>query len=140
MQNLTKSTKAKDIKRSWHFIDVKDKITGRVCVEIANWLIGKNKPYFTPNLDCGDYVVVINAKKVKVGGKKYNEKTYYRHSGYPGGLKAETFEELQSRRPEEVIFRGVKGMLPQNKLRALMLKRLYVFPDEKHTYAKQLSS
>jgi len=138
MQNITKPTKAADIKRVWHLVDVKDKITGRVCVEIANWLIGKNKPYFTSNLDCGDYVVVINAKHIRIGGKKSRTKVYYRHSNYPGGLKAETFEDLQARMPEEIIFRGVKGMLPQNKLRALMLKRLYVYPDEKHAYADKL--
>jgi len=102
--------------------------------------MGKSKPYFAKNLNCGDHVVVINAKAVKIGGKKTREKVYYRHSGYPGGMKAETFEKLQIRRPEEIIIHGVKGMLPQNKLLEDMLKLLHVFADEKHTYEDKFKS
>src|SRR5206468_2521226 len=97
-------------------------------------LIGKSKPYFVRNLDCGDHVVVINAKSIKIGGKKPREKIYYRHSGYPGGFAGEAFEDLQKRKPEDIVIHGVKGMLPQNKLRASMLKRLHVYGEEKHEY------
>ena len=115
-------------------IDVKDKVLGRVSTEIAHHLMGKGKPNFVRNLDCGDYVVVVNAKEVKVTGKKEDQKNYYRHSGYPGGFRQETLKELRGRRPEQIITRAVKGMLPQNKLRDRMLKRLFVFAGEEHKY------
>ena len=129
-----KSTKATDIKRSWHLIDVNDKVLGRVSTEIANLLMGKSKSYFVRNLDCGDFVVVINSKNVKVTGKKEINKKYYRHSGYPGGFKSETLEELRDRKPNDIIIHAVKGMLPQNKLRDRMLIRLKVFEGEEHDY------
>ena len=97
MKGLTESTKAKDIKREWHLVDLKDKTLGRVATDIAKFLMGKSKPYFVRNLDLGDYVVTINAKYVKVSGKKETKKKYYRYSGYPGGLKAETLENLRKR-------------------------------------------
>lgn len=131
---ITISTKASDIKREWHVIDVKDKVLGRVSSEIAHVLMGKSNPYFVRNLDCGNYVVIINAKDVKVTGKKEDQKNYYRHSGYPGGFRQETLKELRVRRPEEIITHAVKGMLPQNKLRDRMLKRLFVFAGEEHKY------
>ena|ERR1035437_9725177 len=134
MQSQTQSTKLSEIKREWHLIDVKGKILGRVSSEIAQLLMGKSKPYFVKNLDCGDYVVVLNAKEVKTTGKKEDLKTYYRHSGYPGGFKAEKLKDLRQRNPEEIIKHAVSGMVPQNKLRALMLKRLYVFAGQEHTY------
>lgn len=130
----TQSTKISEIKREWHLLDVKDKILGRSASDIALLLMGKNKPNFVRNLDCGDYVVVTNAKDIKVTGTKEGSKKYSRHSGYPGGFKQETLSELRDRRPEEIIKRAVSGMLPQNKLRAKMLKRLYVFAQEEHTY------
>ena len=133
----TQPTKEADIKRAWHVIDAKGKILGRLSTQIAQLLMGKSKPYFVRNLDCGDYVVVINAKEIKVTGKKETEKAYQRHSMYPGGFRSETFKELQSRRPEEVIVRGVKGMLPQNKLRASMLKRLKVSAGPEHEYGEK---
>ena len=136
--NTTTSTKAADIKRSWHVVDVKGKVLGRAAVEIAHYLMGKDKTYFVRNLDCGDYVVVVNAKNVVVTGRKAELKTYYRHSMYPGGLRAETFEDLIVRRPEEVIIHAVKGMLPQNKLRDQMLGRLKVFPEENHTFSDKM--
>lgn len=137
--NITTATKASDIKREWHMIDVKDKVLGRVAGEIAHLLMGKNSPYFVRNLDCGNYVVVVNAEKVKVTGKKEDNKNYYRHSGYPGGFKKETLRELRARKPEEIIRHAVSGMLPQNKLRDLMLKRLFVFAGEEHTYADKFN-
>ena len=133
-----KSTKASDIKREWHLIDVDNKILGRISTEIASLLMGKSKPYFVRNMDCGDYVVIINSKKVKVTGNKEQDKKYYRHSGYPGGFKEETLKELRARKPNEIIRHGVKGMLPQNKLRDRMLTRLKIFEDEKHTFSDKL--
>lgn len=130
----TKSTKLEQVKRAWVLVDVKDQVLGRVSTEIAQKLIGKNKPYFVRNLDCGDYVVVINAKSVKTTGKKEEKKLYRHHSGYPDGYHEESLEKLRARKPQDVIFHCVKGMLPQNKLRDRMLSRLFVFPGEEHTY------
>lgn len=134
MQAFTQSTKQSDISRQWHHIDVKNQTLGRAAVTIAHLLMGKKKPYFVRNLDCGDYVVVTNAKEVKISGKKEEQKTYYRHSMYPGGFRAETLKELRQRKPEDIIIHAVKGMLPQNKLRARMLKRLRVVSGEEHHY------
>lgn len=131
---ITKSTKISEIKRSWHLIDVKDQVLGRVSTIIAQKLIGKNKPYFVRNLDCGDYVVVINARSVKTTGKKEEKKLYRHHSGYPDGYHEESLKKLKARKPQDVIFHSVKGMLPQNKLRDRMLARLFVFAGEEHTY------
>lgn len=132
--HMTQSTKAQDITRDWHIFDVKDKTLGRQASEIAKLLMGKAKPYFVRNLDCGDFVVVINAQNVKVTGKKEENKSYVRHSGYPGGFRSETLKELRGRRPQEIIRRAVKGMLPDNRLGDHMLKRLFIFSDENHTY------
>ncbi len=132
--SITTATKISDIKRSWHFVDVKGKVLGRVSTDIAKLLMGKSEPYFVRNLDCGNYVVVVNAKEVKTTGNKEDQKNYYRHSGYPGGFRQETMKELRVRKPEEIIIRAVKGMLPNNKLRDKMLKRLFVFAGEEHKY------
>ena len=134
MRDFTKATKASDIKRFWHLIDLKGKILGRQATIIATLLMGKGKPYFVRTLDCGDYVVVINAKEVKVSGKKEQKKEYYRYSGYPGGLKTKKLEDLRDKEPEEIIRHAVAGMLPQNRLKDKMLTRLYVFAGEQHTY------
>jgi len=128
------STKASDIKREWHLINVDGKILGRISTEIAGLLMGKGKPYFVRNLDCGDFVVIVNSKKVKVTGSKEENKKYYRHSGYPGGFKEESLRDLRVRKPNEIIRHAVKGMLPQNKLRDRMLTRLKVFEGEDHSY------
>ena len=133
-QHMTTPTKLSDIKRSWHLFDVEGKILGRVASEIAKILIGKSKPYFVSHLDCGDYVVVINAKDIKVTGKKETQKKYSRHSGYPGGLREETLMELRKRAPGDIIRFAVLGMLPQNKLRDRMLTRLFIFKGEEHPY------
>jgi len=121
-------------------VDAKDQILGRLATKIARLLSGKDKVEYVPYLDLGDNVVVINAAEVAVTGKKEKQKIYYRHSGYPGGLKAETLEELRRRRPEEILRRAVKGMLPKNKLQKPMLKRLHIFADEKHPYKNRLGS
>jgi len=133
----TVTTKASDIKRDWYKVDLKGKTLGRVASEIAQLLMGKSKPYFVRNLDCGDYVVVVNAKDVEVTGNKELNKIYFRHSGYPGGFKAERFEELVERKPEDIITHAVRGMLPQNKLRDAMLTRLIVFKNEENPFEKK---
>ncbi len=137
MKKQTEGTKISDVKRAWHLIDVNDKILGRAASEIAQHIIGKSKPYFVRNLDCGDYVVVTNAKTVKVSGKKETKKIYYRYSGYPGGLTAESLDKMRIRKPEEIIRHAVKGMLPQNRLRDIMLARLFVFEGPEHTYGEK---
>lgn len=135
----TKSTKIKDVTREWVLFDVKDQILGRTASDIALVLMGKNKANFVRNLDLGDYVVVINAKEVKVTGNKETLKKYYRHSGYPGGFRMDTYKELKTRNPEEIIRHAVAGMLPQNKLKAKMLKRLYIFKEAEHTYGDKFN-
>ena len=137
---MTTATSTKDIVRAWHPFDMKDQILGRQSTQIANILMGKGKPYFVKNLDCGDYVVVVNAKSVKVTGKKETQKVYNRHSMYPGGFKSETVQELRARKPEEIIRHAVYGMLPDNKLRASMMKRLYIFSEDTHTYEDKLKT
>lgn len=122
----TNSFSAKDIKRQTHTIDASGKILGRLATEIAKLLMGKNKPSFVPYLDNGDFVVVTNASGVKVTGKKTTDKKYVRHSGYPGGLKVETYDKLLVRRPEAIIEHAVKGMLPKNRLGRAMIKKLKV--------------
>ena len=136
----TSITKPTAIKRDWHLIDVKGQTLGRVSTRIAQLLIGKNKPYFTPNLDCGDYVVVINAADVVVTGKKRTDKLYRHHTGFPGGFRQYTFEQVQAKDPTLIIKRSVNGMLPKNKLRSGRTKRLKVFADAKHPYASQITT
>jgi len=138
MQQVTKPTKTSDIMRNWHLIDVKDQILGRQAVAIAHKLMGKGKAYFANNMDCGDYVVVINAKTVRTTGNKELLKKYTNYSGYPGGLRTRTLKEMRAQDPTLIITHAVSGMLPKNKLRAQMLKRLYVFSDENHKYADKL--
>jgi large subunit ribosomal protein L13 len=111
-----------------------NKILGRAATQIALLLMGKNKPYYVRHLDCGDNVVIINAEKVKVTGKKISTKIYTSYSGYPGGIKKEAFKDLIVRRPEEVLKRAVSGMLPKNKLRDQLLKRLYIFSGTEHKF------
>lgn len=136
---LTHPTKQSDIKRTWHLVDVNDKILGRISSEISTLLIGKGKPYYVPNLDCGDYVVVINAKGIKVTGDKANKKMYTRFSGYPGGLKKKSYAQLMETNPSKIIIESVSGMLPQNKLKKLMLSRLFIYADANHPYGKKFS-
>lgn len=134
----TKPTKQKEIQRAWHLIDVDDKVLGRIAPQIALLLRGKAKPYFVSNMDCGDYVVVVNSSKVAVTGTKETEKTYSRYSGYPSGQKVETLGTLRDRQPNEIIRHAVSGMLPKNKLRAQWLSRLYIYPRETHPYNKEI--
>lgn len=133
-KQMTVPTKLSDIKRSWHLFDVNGKTLGRIASEIATVLMGKSKPYFVSNLDCGDYAVVVNAEKIKVSGKKEAQKKYSRYSGYPGGYAEATLMELRKNKPTDIIRLAVLGMLPQNKLQDRMLTRLFIFKGEKHTY------
>jgi large subunit ribosomal protein L13 len=134
MNKITKPTKISEIKREWHLVDIKGKILGIVAGEIALLLAGKSKPNFVRNLDCGDYVVIVNAKEVAVTGKKEEQKKYYRHSGYPHGFRTETLADLREDHPERIITHAVSGMLPQTRLKAKMLKRLFVFDGPEHKY------
>lgn len=134
----TYSTKAKDIERQWWLIDAADKTLGRVATEAANLLMGKHKPLYAPYIDAGDYVVVVNAAKVRVTGKKAEQKIYYRHSGYPGGLKSRTFEEMLGRDPTRVIELAAKGMLPHGNLGRAMLRKLKVYPGDEHPHQAQI--
>jgi len=140
MKTFTKSTKVSEIKREWHLLDAKEKILGRFATEIAKLLMGKNKPYFVPHLDCGDNVVVINAKDIKVTGKKEKQKQYTSYSGYPGGLKVTSLEKLREEHPERIIEFAVKNMLPKNKLRDSRMERLKVFQGEEHPYKDKFKS
>lgn len=137
---ITQPTKEKQIEREWHLVDVKDKILGREAVTIAHKLMGKGKGYFVNNLDCGDFVVVVNAKDVKTTGNKEDKKIYTNYSGYPGGLRTRTLKEVRAKNPTEIISHAVYGMLPKNKLRDKMMKRLYVFADENHKFQKELKT
>ena len=136
----TYSAKASDIKREWHVIDASDKILGRFATQVANLLMGKHKPMYTPNLDTGDFVVVINAAKIKVTGNKAKQKLYYRHSGYPGGLKSVSLEKMMQTHPTRVIEHAVKGMLPHNRLGARMFKKLKVYAGETHPHPTPVKS
>lgn len=126
----TNRLSAKDIKREKHLIDASGKILGRLASEVATILMGKKKPQFVSYLDTGDFVVVKNASKIKVTGKKMQDKVYVRHSGYPGGKKEENFAKMINRKPQYVLEHAVKGMLPKNKLGKAMIKKLKVYPGE----------
>lgn len=139
MQHLTTPTKAKDIERKWHVIDVKDKVLGRESTVIAGLLMGKSKSYYSPHLDCGDYVIILNAKEVALTGKKEVKKVYTRYSGYPGGLRSMRVEEVRAKKPTDLVTNSVKGMLPKNRLRARMLTRLYVFAGPEHNMQQEMT-
>ena len=133
----TFSAKASEIERKWYIIDVKDQPLGRVAVRIANVLRGKNKAIFTPHVDTGDYVVVINAEKVWLGGKKETQKTYMSFSGYVGGHKSETVQQRRQRRPELLIEHAVKGMIPHNRLGRRIFTKLKVYRGDQHPHQAQ---
>ena len=136
----TYSTKAADIKREWHLIDASGQVLGRLASQVAHRLMGKHKPMFTPNLDTGDYVIVINALKIRVTGNKAKQKVYYRHSGYPGGLKSITLEKMMQTHPTRVIEHAVKGMLPHNRMGAKMMKKLRVYSNDANPHQAQMKT
>lgn len=133
----TYSTKTSEIERQWHVIDASGKILGKLATEAAKLLMGKHKPTFSRHLDTGDFVVIINAEKVRFTGKKAEQKLYHSHSGYPGGLKTINLERLMQTHPTRVIEHAVKGMLPHNRLGAKMLKKLKVYAGEEHPHLAQ---
>lgn len=138
MNKYTTIQKKEEVSRKWHEIDATDKILGKLAVEIAVKLMGKDKPTYTPHVDGGDYVVVTNADKIAVTGKKLTDKKYYRHSGYPGGLKVRSLQEMLDKKPTEVLRKAVERMLPKNKLGKQQINRLklYVTSDHKHVAQK----
>jgi large subunit ribosomal protein L13 len=133
----TYSLKKEDVTRSWFVLDASDKVLGRLATKIADRIRGKDKPSFTPHTDGGDYVIVVNAEKIKVTGSKSTDKKYYTHSLYPGGLKTRTFKDLNEKNPEKIIENAVKGMLPKNKLRKEIIKKLKVFKGPNHDHESQ---
>ena len=126
-----------DRQRDWYVVDAEGQTLGRLATRIADALRGKRKPEYTPHVDTGDFIVVVNAEKIRVTGKKLEQKTYWRHSGYPGGIKSRTLEEMLDRRPEEVIRKAVKGMLPRNRLARKQLTKLKVYAGPDHPHAAQ---
>ena len=133
----TQSFKQSDIEQSWILVDAKDKTLGRLASTLASRLRGKHRPEYTPNVDLGDYIVVINANKINVTGDKLNQKNYFRHSGYPGGIKSRSLDEVIKNSPEDAIRMAVKGMLPKNKLGKKMLTKLKIYKDNDHPHQAQ---
>jgi large subunit ribosomal protein L13 len=133
----TLSIRAQDVRNDWYVIDATDQTLGRLATELARRLRGKHKPEYTPNVDTGDYLVVVNAEKVRVTGRKTTDKIYYHHSGYPGGIKSISFERLRATHPERVIETAVKGMLPRTPLGRAMLRKLKVYAGPEHPHSAQ---
>lgn len=133
----TVTVKPNEIQRKWHLVDATNKTLGRLASEIARRLRGKDKPEYTPNMDLGDYIIVINAEKIHVTGKKDTDKMYYRHSGYPGGIKEISFDKLIKKNPEYIIEQAVKGMLPKGPLGRQMFRKLKVYAGAEHNHAAQ---
>ena len=133
----TVSAKKETVRRDWYVVDATDKVLGRIATEIANRLRGKHKPEYTPHVDTGDYIVVVNADKVRVTGNKVTDKIYYRHTGYPGGIKETSFGKLMETYPERAIEMAVKGMMPRNKLSRAMLGKLKIYAGGDHPHTAQ---
>lgn len=134
----TQVAKPSDIKRSWFVVDLEGKVLGRAATEIARVLRGKHKPIYTPSVDAGDFVIVLNADKIKLTGNKMADKVYYHHTGYPGGIRSINAEKLLAKKPEELIKKAVRGMLPKNKLGRQMIKKLKIYSGADHPHAAQL--
>ncbi|MBI4299508.1 MAG: 50S ribosomal protein L13 [Chloroflexi bacterium] len=135
----TYSVKAKDLQHSWHVIDAEGMVLGRLATQVASLLLGKHKPMYAPHLDNGDHVIVVNAAKVRLTGKKAEQKSYIRHSGYPGGLKVVSFTEMMQRHPTRVVEKAVRGMLPHNALGEARFRKLKVYAGPTHPHAAQLA-
>ena len=133
----TQSIRSQDVRHDWLVVDVADRTLGRIATEIAHRLRGKHKPEFTPHVDTGDYIIVVNADKVRVTGRKTTDKIYYRHSGYPGGIKGTSFERMRETHPERIIETAVRGMLPRNPLGRAMFRKLKVYAGPDHPHAAQ---
>ncbi|MEK7543464.1 MAG: 50S ribosomal protein L13 [Patescibacteria group bacterium] len=139
MKSITQATKAKDIIRTWHIFDVKGQVLGRIATQIAHALMGKDKPNFVRNLDCGNHVVVINSSHVVVTGKKETEKLYTKYSGFPGGLKTKALWQVRREKPNKILRNAVYGMLPKNKLRDRLVTRLWIYPEADHPYKEKFT-
>ncbi len=137
MTMKTWNAKPGDVTREWYVVDAEGQTLGRLATQITDTLRGKRKPQYTPHIDTGDFVVVVNAEKIQVTGNKLDQKRYYRHSGYPGGLKSRTLREQLERRPTEVVRKAVKGMLPRNKLASAQLTKLKIYAGPEHPHAAQ---
>ena len=137
MPQKTYNAKPGDIERSWYVVDAEGETLGRLATRIADTLRGKRKPQYTPHIDTGDFVVVVNCEKVRVTGRKLEQKVYYRHSGYPGGLRERTLQEQLARRPDEVIRHAVRGMLPKNRIARAQLRKLKVYAGAAHPHEAQ---
>ena len=137
MNMKTYSAKSHEIERNWYVVDATDKILGRLATEVARRLRGKHKPEYTPHVDTGDYIVIINADKVRVTGRKLQDKTYYRHTGYPGGIKEMTLDKLLASHPTRVLETAIKGMLPKNPLGRAMYRKLKVYAGSEHEHHAQ---
>ncbi len=135
--NKTINPSIDSINRQWYLVDANNQTLGRLATEVAAVLRGKNKPYFTPHLDTGDFVVIVNAEKIQVTGRKGTQKLYRRHSGRPGGMKVETFNALQERIPERIVEKAIKGMLPHNALGRQLFRKLKVYKGSEHPHAAQ---
>jgi len=133
----TFSAKSHEVKRDWFVVDASDKVLGRLATEIARHLRGKHKAIYTPHVDTGDFIVVLNAEKIRVTGRKFTDKIYYRHTGHPGGIKGESFEKLQARRPTRVLELAVKGMLPKGPLGREMYRKLKIYAGTEHPHVAQ---
>ena len=133
----TISAKPESVERDWYVVDATDKTLGRLATEVARHLRGKHKPIYTPHVDTGDYVVIVNCEKVKVTGRKTTDKVYYHHTGFPGGIKGITFEKLIIKKPQQVIELAVKGMLPRNSLGRTMMRKLKIYAGPEHPHAAQ---
>ncbi|NOY64572.1 MAG: 50S ribosomal protein L13 [Nitrospirae bacterium] len=134
---MTRFTKKDEVERNWYIVDASDKVLGRLASRIATYLRGKHKPQFTPNVDTGDFIIVVNAEKIRLTGNKLEQKVYYHHTGYPGGIKAETAKSRIKRKPEQMIIDAVWGMLPKNRLGRKMIKKLKVYRGAEHPHHAQ---
>ncbi|OIP81617.1 50S ribosomal protein L13 [Candidatus Peregrinibacteria bacterium CG22_combo_CG10-13_8_21_14_all_44_10] len=137
MKTFSPKLEEVDKNRKWYLVDAKDKTLGRIATKIAVILRGKNKPTFSPHIDCGDHVIVINADQIRLSGQKWEQKKYYTHSGYPGALKTRTAKEIKEKKPEYMLEEAVKGMIPRNRLRTHVLSKLKIYAGEDHKHTAQ---
>lgn len=136
-EKITRFVKTEDADRKWYVVDATDQVLGRLATKVASVIRGKNKPTFTPNMDTGDFVIILNADKVKMTGKRELQKTYFRHTGYPGGGKELTYQQMKEKHPERIVEYAVKGMLPKNRLGRKLIKKLKVYTGDEHPHTAQ---
>lgn len=136
-EKLTKFIKPEDANRKWYVVDATDQVLGRLAANVASVIRGKRKAVFTPNMDAGDFVIVVNADKIRMTGKRPLQKSYFSHSGYPGGVKVKSFAQMMEKHPEAVVEKAVKGMLPKNRLGRKLIKKLKVYTGENHPHSAQ---